>query len=237
MDGTPSIAASYEHCRRLTRAAGSSFYYPLWLMPRRKRRAMYAFYAFCRVADDLGDGPAAMTVKRAQLDDYRGALRGALAGEASSGEFPALVDAVERFQIPHETLFAILDGVGMDLAPRRYANWGELQTYCYHVAGAVGLACLAIWGGDVPEAHHAAIRCGEAFQLTNILRDVREDAIPPDCRAVFAAMWRTYRALLREIERREGDVFSRRVRLSRAARLWIVATGWRGGLVRAGAHP
>jgi phytoene synthase len=198
---------------------------------------------------------------------------------------------VQRFQIPHECLFAILDGVAMDLVPRRYANWGELQTYCYHVAGAVGLACLAIWGGDVPEARHAAIRCGEAFQLTNILRDVREDAargrvyvpqdalaecgvgesdlnasaptdrlrklvlgqvavaraafvdaaeltrwIPPDCRAVFVAMWRTYRALLGEIERREGDVFSRRVRLSRATRLWIVATGWRGGLERAGAN-
>jgi phytoene synthase len=283
MDVNLSLAESYEHCRRVTRAAGSSFYYPLWLLPPPRRRAMHAFYAFCRIADDIGDGPDEVSIKRERLAAYRDTLERALDGAPATAEFPALVDTVRTYEIPRRYLFEILDGVAMDLTPRSYANWGELQTYCYHVAGAVGLACLAIWGGHVPEAHAAAVRCGEAFQLTNIVRDVRDDArngrvylprddmaefgvtvdalsgsgpreplrrlilrqverakaafadsaaltrwIPRESQGVYRAMWRTYRALLAKIERREGDVFSRRVRLSRAEKLWIVASSWRG---------
>jgi phytoene synthase len=283
MDVNQSLAESYEHCRRVTRAAGSSFYYPLWLLPRPRRRAMHAFYAFCRIADDIGDGPEEISVKAERLAAYRDSLEQALDGAPAAGEFPALVDAVRAYEIPRRYLFEILDGVAMDLTPRTYASWNELQTYCYHVAGAVGLACLAIWGGHIPEAHAAAVRCGEAFQLTNILRDVREDArhgrvylprddmaefgcgaeelaegapsdalrrlisrqvdraneafadsatltrwIPRESQGVYRAMWRTYRALLAKIEQREGDVFSRRVRLNRAEKLWIVASSWRG---------
>lgn len=274
------IEESYDYCRRVTRRAGSSFYYPLWLVPTQKRRGMYALYAFCRIADDIGDGPSTSEERRKRLEAYRDALENE---DDRAAEFPALFDTLLRFELPKQRLFEILDGVAMDLEPRRYANWEELRKYCYHVAGAVGLACLAIWGGDRPEAHAAAIRCGEAFQLTNILRDVRQDALlgrvylpqadvvefscsesdltasapserllklvrheaararsaftdaaalarwlPEDSRAVFAGMWRTYRALLASIESRRGDVFSRRIRLGRAKRLWIVASAWRG---------
>lgn len=292
MDARQTLAASYEHCRRVTRGAGSSFYYPLWLLPRAKRRAMYALYAFCRIADDIGDGPQSLELKRQSLDSYRDALTAALAGSTAAAEFPALVDAVQTYDIPPRRLFEILDGVEMDLSPRTYATWNDLQVYCYHVAGAVGLACLAVWGGNVPEAHAAAVRCGEAFQLTNIIRDVREDAlrsriylpredlaefrcqsddlcvdaaserlrglvarqvqraqeafadaasltrwIPKGNQGVFLAMWKTYRALLAKIERRGGDVFSRRVRLSRAERLWIVGSAWRRAPLEVGLSP
>jgi len=288
MDVPPALAASYQECRRITRRAGSSFYYPLWLLPSDKRRAMYALYAFCRVADDIGDSTEDAATKRVRLEEFRTSVSRALSGATSTGALPALADTVRRYDLPPRYLFEILDGVAMDLTPRVYANWDELRTYCYHVAGAVGLACLSIWGGHVAEAMMAAARCGEAFQLTNIIRDVREDAlqgrtylpqddlaefgccehelrsssanerlrkliareiaraksafddssalatwIPPDSRAVFAAMWKTYRALLAKIERRGGDVFSERVRLNRAERLWTVAAAWRGRSPRA----
>lgn len=280
-ESSAPLAASYAYCRRVTRRAGSSFFYPLWLLPREKRRAMYALYAFCRIADDIGDGPGSSDERGARLRDYREAL-----GDASSisdhAELPALFDTLHRYSIPHERLSEILDGVAMDLAPRRYRTWADLQQYCYHVAGAVGLACLAIWGGDAAKMRDAAIRCGEAFQLTNILRDLSDDArqgrvylplddlassgcgerelladapterlrrlvqfeagrarvafdeaaaiegwLPDDSRGVFSAMWHTYRAILTEIERRRGDVFTRRIRLGRARRLWIVASSLR----------
>ncbi len=277
-----SLTDSYAYCRRVTRRAGSSFYYPLWLLPQAKRQGMFALYAFCRIADDIGDGSGSSDERRERLQAYREALDNEGNAPLLSPELPALFDTLRQFAVPKQLLFEILDGVAMDLEPRRYASWPDLQRYCYHVAGAVGLACLAIWGGDVPEARTAAIRCGEAFQQTNILRDVREDAqqgrvylpqdvlgefgcderellttepsdrllrlvrhevdraraafadaaalsrwLPPESRAVYGAMWRTYRALLAEIEQRQGDVFSRRIRLGRTQRLWIVAAAWR----------
>lgn len=282
IDAPKSLADSYAYCRRVTRRAGSSFYYPLWLLPNPKRQGMYALYAFCRIADDIGDGSGASDARREKLDVYREAIEGDGTARNIPAELPALFDTLRRFHVPKRRLLEILDGVAMDLEPRRYANWADLQVYCYHVAGAVGLACLAIWGADVPEAQFAAVRCGEAFQLTNILRDVREDAqrgrvylpqdelaecgcderdliatepaerwlrlirreteraraafadaavlkrwLPPDSRAVYDAMWRTYRLLLTEIEKRRGDVFSRRIRLGRAQRLCVVASAWR----------
>lgn len=288
MDVSPAIAASYRECRRITRRAGSSFYYPLWLLPAKKRQGMYALYAFCRIADDIGDSADDVESKRVRLDEFRTKVSLALSGEASAGALPALSDTVRSYDLPARYLYAILDGVAMDLTPRVYANWDELRTYCYHVAGAVGLACVSIWGGNVNAAQAAAMRCGEAFQLTNIIRDVREDAlqgriylpqddlaefnclpvdlqapsanerlrklialeidrakeafddaaaiarwIPTDSQAVFTAMWKTYRALLAKIERRGGDVFSERVRLNRAERLWTVAAAWRGRSPRA----
>lgn len=278
-EASTTLAASYAYCRRVTRRAGSSFYYPLWLLPKEKRRAMYALYAFCRIADDIGDGAGSCEERRTRLDAYWQSLH---QGTPTTPEFPALFDTLDRYSIPRQRLEEILDGVAMDLAPRRYQTWPELKQYCYLVAGAVGLACLAIWGGDRPEAQNAAIRCGEAFQLTNILRDLRDDAVqgrvylpqddlaaascteedllagvpndrvlrlvqtqaarargafadaaalhrwlPDDSRAVFSAMWRTYRELLNEIERRQGDVFSQRIRLGRARRLWIAASALR----------
>jgi phytoene synthase len=166
-----SIAESYRGCRDVVRSSGSNFAMAFWLLPRPKREAMHALYAFARVTDDIGDGPNSPEAKRLELENRR-------AGLAAPDGFilPAVDDTCRRYGIPLSLLEEIIDGVERDLTQTRYETWPELQGYCYQVAGAVGLACLHIWGfrGDTPEA--LARTCGQAFQLTNILRDLREDA-------------------------------------------------------------
>jgi phytoene synthase len=143
---------------------------------------MEALYSFMRHTDDLADGEATGDDARRALAAWREALDAALAGclAPDSGEnyhtiLPALADTVDKFQIPPEYLRETIAGVEMDLSNRRYETFDELAEYCYRVASVIGLACLRIWGyrGDDPaESAHA---CGQAFQLTNILRDLRED--------------------------------------------------------------
>jgi len=171
------IEASYRHCRRLTRQAASNFYWSFHLFPRPKRRALHALYAFSRCTDDLGDSDAPSETRRAQLDAWRESLQRSLAGDCEGAIWPALRDAVDRFAIPENYLFQIIDGVAMDLTAASYQTFDELQNYCYHVASAVGLACIHIWGFEDPRAIDLAQKCGIAFQMTNILRDLHEDAL------------------------------------------------------------
>src|SRR5262249_52529682 len=126
-------------------------------------------------SDDIADGPGAPEAKRAPLQGWRHALAEALAGRPSHPAHPALCDAVARYRIPTRHLEEVLDGVGMDLAVHRYTTFAELYRYCYHVASAVGLACIHVWGFR-GEARGPAEAAGIALQLTNILRDVAEDA-------------------------------------------------------------
>jgi phytoene synthase len=192
----PAISASYVACRQLARRAGSSFYPCFLLLPGPKRRAMDALYAFTRHTDDLADNPEPASVRREALSRWRASLESALSGDVAApadagsgsdqrqpGDHPpgegllaALADTVARFRIPAEHLFAVIDGVAMDLDPARYETFDELVTYCRRVASAVGLACIHIWGFRGNEALEPADKCGIAFQLTNILRDLREDA-------------------------------------------------------------
>ena len=192
----PAIGASYLACRQMSRRAGSNFYPCFLLLPKPKRRAMDALYAFTRHTDDLTDNAEPAPVRREALARWRASLEAALSGDldgwgnADSGEdrrggpdrpprealLPALADTVARFRIPAEHLFAVIDGVAMDLAPARYDTFDALVSYCERVASAVGLACIHIWGFRGDEALEPARKCGIAFQLTNILRDVREDA-------------------------------------------------------------
>ena len=162
---------------------------------------MEALYAFMRHTDDLADDVASPLPKgegtvqpaiapldrrRESLAAWRAALDEALQGELPappsafppppSALLPALADTVRRFHIPREHLDAVIDGVEMDLAPRRYATFDELERYCERVASAVGLACIHIWGFRGPGAFEPARQAGVALQLTNILRDVKEDA-------------------------------------------------------------
>ena len=171
-----SISHSDHLCARVARRAGSSFYWSFWLLSPAKRRGMTALYAFSRLTDDLSDGPAPLEERRAALLVWRKSLRHALAGEPADGVFPALVDATRRFGIPENYLFDVIDGVEMDLDQRCYETFDELAVYCRRVASAVGLACLHIWGCEGPIPHESALQCGYAFQLTNMLRDLREDA-------------------------------------------------------------
>jgi len=172
-----SLSASYAHCRALTRAANSSFPLAFHLLPPAKRRAMDALYAFLRVSDDLADDPGAAA---AALPAWRAALTAALGGRYTHPVHPALHHSVERFAVPPRFLYDVLDGVAADVGPVRVGTFADLYPYCYRVASAVGLACVRVWGlrpgATWADADAPAEAAGIAFQLTNILRDVGEDA-------------------------------------------------------------
>ncbi len=171
-----TLAASYAHCQQIARRSASSFYYSFLLLPKRKRLAMCALYAFLRRTDDLGDNAEPVLARRAKLAAWRQSLARAAQGEFDDPLLPALADTVARFEIPLGYLEAVIDGVEMDLETCRYETFEQLEAYCHRVASAVGLACLRIWGCSSAQAEPAARQCGLAFQMTNILRDLKEDA-------------------------------------------------------------
>ncbi len=174
-----TLRASYQFCRAQSRREARNFYYAFLLLPAVKRRSMCALYAFLRHTDDLADEPAAAADKARALDAWRLELESALAGRNSVWPgFPALADTVARHSIPADLLEKAIDGVSMDVEPRRFVTFDDLADYCYHVASVVGLSCLHIWGyrSEEGKAERLAESCGIALQLTNIIRDVREDA-------------------------------------------------------------
>jgi phytoene synthase len=175
------IAKSYRACRAIARRAASNFAWAFWLLPEEQRRGMEALYAFARQSDDLADGSATLDVKRLALADWRAGLEQALAGQPQGLVYPALADAVRRFEISPEHLRQIVTGVEMDLDHAGFATFADLRHYCEHVASAVGLTCLAIWGCRDERATEPARDCGVAFQLTNILRDLKEDSAAGRC--------------------------------------------------------
>ncbi|MCC6849382.1 MAG: presqualene diphosphate synthase HpnD [Deltaproteobacteria bacterium] len=168
----PALAA-YAECARIVRASGSSFHQAFRLLSPERRRGLEALYAYCRVVDDAADdgGDA-----RAAVAFWRAELARVLAGAPTHPVGVALADAMARFAIPAQHLVEILDGVAMDLAPQRFATFAELRRYCYLVAAAVGLATLPIFGCRDPRSRVYAEALGIALQLTNILRDLAEDA-------------------------------------------------------------
>jgi phytoene synthase len=283
----PALARSYAYCERLTRREAGNFYNAFRVLPGAQRQAMCALYAFMRVTDDVSDGPGSAENKAASLLQWRAAFDRALAGDYSHALHAAFHDTVRLHAIPRPYLEAVLDGVAMDLGPVAFQTFADLKVYCYRVASAVGLACLHIWGFAGERAKDHAENAGLAFQLTNILRDLGEDAargrvylprdelerfgydsaslrrgerddrfralmrfqvdrarayydsawplaplLRPPGRAVFLAMARTYRALLDAIERRDYDVFSRRVSVNKWYKLFLalqvlpVRYGW-----------
>ncbi|MCA9249100.1 MAG: squalene/phytoene synthase family protein, partial [Planctomycetales bacterium] len=169
------LKASYRHCAHIARHAASSFYFSFYLLPREKRRSMFALYAFLRATDDLADGDEPRRMRVARLESWREQLQAAIAGDPQGPLFPALVDTLRRHNLPAEPLFAVIDGCELDLQQDSIATFAELEAYCHLVASAVGIACIHIWGFSDPAAICPANDCGVAFQLTNILRDLRED--------------------------------------------------------------
>ena len=302
-----AIEESYRACRSMVRRSGSNFTGSFWMLPSRQRRAMYALYAFMRHTDDLVDQPPAGDDPSAALAAWRLQLQKAVVeetidkalgppgrlpsespaaaqadarGSPSSGAaiLPALADTIAEFRIPAQLLFAVIEGVEMDLQPRRFARFAELEQYCDRVAGAVGLACIHVWGFRGPEAFEPARHCGLAMQLTNILRDLGEDLrqgrlylpeedlaahgctaedlfarklddrtlkliafevdraerhfrqatrltplLSPPGRRIYRMINGVYQSLLRKIARQPGDVFRRRLSVSRWEKLWIAA--------------
>ena len=167
---------AYARCARITRSSSSNFYYAFMLLPAARRRALYAVYAFCRFVDDIADDAGGPLAPAALLDRWRDELNRVYVGAVERPVSRALADSVRRFNIPQRYFAEIIDGVAMDLTQRRYATFDDLRVYCYRVASAVGLISIEIFGYQNPATKLYAERLGIAFQLTNIIRDVKEDA-------------------------------------------------------------
>jgi phytoene synthase len=185
------IDAAYEKCTEIARRQAKNFYYAFLALPKHKRNAICAVYAFMRHADDISDDESrSREERRADLAAWRGSWHNAAAGEPTDDPvFLALADTQLRFSIPLELLDQLVHGTAMDLEPPTaeagddsfseydtYATFDDLRRYCYYVASVVGLVCIRIFGYTDPRAENLAESTGVAFQLTNILRDVREDA-------------------------------------------------------------
>lgn len=172
-----SLKESYRICGVTARRAAGNFYYSFWALPAAKRHSMCALYAFFRRTDDLGDDVGPAEDRRTALARWRDSLRNAAAGKFDDPLFPALIDTIRQYEIPLEYLETAIDGVESDLTRTEFETFAELERYCYQVASVVGLACIHVWGfHHEPSAYEAAHHCGVAFQLTNIIRDVKEDA-------------------------------------------------------------
>jgi phytoene synthase len=297
-----SLANSRRYCQQLARRSGRNFYFTFLTLPRALFGDMCVLYAFMRLTDDIADNDqTSLESRKLCLSLWRQRLNEALDSGSSTPQrlelpenvrhddagfvdheaqavLPAVAELIQRRNIPPGLLHDVVDGVESDLAPRVFHNFGELGWYCYQVAGAVGLCCIHVWGFRDQAATQPAIDCGTAFQLTNILRDLQEDAqanrvyLPLEdlerfgCttehlregrrderfrklmafevrrardfyrsgaelhtqlerpgRAILSAMFRIYGGLLDEIERRDYDVISRRVSLSRTRKAALAA--------------
>ena len=248
-----TVEQAYGEVERLTRARARNFAYGIMLLPRPKRRAIAAIYAFARRVDDLADGDLPAIEKRRRLEALHDSLQTAPDGEAL---WVALADARRRYPIPGRALHDLVDGGLQDLDRQRYADFEELLGYCRRVAGAVGVACTAVYGADQPQRAEAL---GVALQLINIMRDVAEEDIAAGrCTGAWQALMAhqavraraylaegltllsyldrrssacvatfagLYRATLDRIERAGYDVFSGPPVLSPLTKLRIVGAG------------
>ncbi|MCA1594914.1 MAG: phytoene/squalene synthase family protein [Chloroflexi bacterium] len=170
-----TLPESYRLCEQIARTRARNFYFSFLALPRPKRRAMCAVYAFLRYCDDLADDEN-IEDRAAQLGKWRASLRALGSGDTSAHPMmPAFLDTVNRYDIPLEYFEEVINGAEMDLSVHSYATFEELYRYCYRVASVVGLTCLKVFGYTSEEAPLLGEKCGIAFQLTNIIRDVRED--------------------------------------------------------------
>jgi len=188
-----SIAGSYEHCHHIARVARSNFYYAFYLLPTPKRDGLAALYAFMRLIDDVSDEGQDLAAKQRGLARWRTALDQAITGQeqvldgnaavsspaatlpGAEETLPALVDTMQRYNMPARYLHDLISGAEMDLTVRFYPTFDRLREYCYRVAGTVGLTCTHVFGFRDAHALDLAEKLGLAFQLTNIIRDVHED--------------------------------------------------------------
>jgi len=175
-DSDAGVTESYAECNRIARASKSSFYLAFFGLPKPKRNALCALYAFMRLVDDVSDDPGGLDAKRGGLARWRALLDEAASGRtAGHAILPALADTMSRYEIPSRYFHDLILGAEMDLTINSYATFDRLSEYCYRVAGTVGLTSLHVFGFRDPHAPDLAERLGLAFQLTNIIRDVRSD--------------------------------------------------------------
>jgi phytoene synthase len=176
--GAAAIRKSYRYCEQVAKTRAKNFYYSFLLLDKPKREAMCAVYAFMRHCDDLSDDPDLAKGKVEQnISLWRVELDRALNGHAAANPlWPAFCDTVHRYSIPHRFFHEMIDGVMSDVQPQQMATYEDLYEYCYKVASVVGLTIIHIFGFTSMRALLLAEKCGIAFQITNILRDIREDA-------------------------------------------------------------
>jgi phytoene synthase len=188
-----SVSRSYDECHRIARAAHSNFYYAFFLLPKPRRDALAALYAFMRLVDDVADEGNDLAAKQRGLAKWRATFDEAVTGHSQAfdgtgakalpseplyGEaevLPALVETMQRYKMPARYLHDLISGAEMDLTLRSYPTFDRLREYCYRVAGTVGLTCTHVFGFHDPRALDLAEKLGLAFQLTNIIRDVHDD--------------------------------------------------------------
>lgn len=169
------VSAAYELVARKTKQASTNFYYAFKTLPEEKRNAVYAGYAFCRLADDIVDDEEHAQTAELDLANLRSKLERAYAGDAQGEMWIALSDAVQKYPIKKQHLLDVVDGCEMDLRGAQYDTFDDLLVYCHRVASATGLALIEVFGYSDDTAVEYALDLGVALQLTNILRDVRED--------------------------------------------------------------
>ena len=193
-----ALAQSQDFCRALTRREARNFYYGLKLLPEPKRSAMYALYGYMRLVDDIADDDAnrrTLAQRRADLDQWEANTRQAIAAVAGNGSlptgspvWPAFADMVRTYGVPAKVFDDMIAGQRQDLEPVTIQTFAALHEYCYRVASVVGVASLYVFGFEGGEDTLAlGVDRGIAFQLTNILRDIREDAAPPRIRCYLPA--------------------------------------------------
>jgi 15-cis-phytoene synthase len=179
-----NISDSYEACHRIAKAARSNFYYAFFLLPKSRRDGLIALYAFMRLIDDVADEGGDLPAKQRGLANWRAALDAAVTGSdraasampaGAAAVLPALVDTMQRYNMPARYLHDLVSGAEMDLTVQTYSTFDRLREYCYRVAGTVGLTCTHVFGFTDPRALDLAEKLGLAFQLTNIIRDVHDD--------------------------------------------------------------
>lgn len=166
-----------EYAQQKAAASGSSFYYAFLFLPPERRAAITAFYAYCREIDDVVDEVSDPGIAQSKLDWWRGEVRNAFAGQVSHPALQALLPHSQTFGIEAHHLLQVIEGCEMDLTQTRYLDFANLKQYCHLVAGVVGEVAANIFGQTDPRTTDYAHRLGLALQLTNIIRDVGEDAV------------------------------------------------------------
>jgi phytoene synthase len=173
---TMTSAEAQAYCEAVTKRSGSNFAYSFLFLPPARRAAMYTIYAFCKAVDSAVDDPPPGSNPQEQLAQWRCELAAAYHGTPSYPVTISLAEHVRELNIPEEYFEDLIAGVEMDLTIKRYPTFDALSLYCYRVASVVGLICLHVFGTRSPRAQDYAVNLGLAFQLTNILRDLRTDA-------------------------------------------------------------